>query len=246
MATRRSLTHVDQACRNRAQKIYRPHPGTYHTVNMAPPLSRSSQRPKESVLHWYSSYARSNRSVTRKSEEKPKAPELRLSLLPKRLLRGCGCHTAVPELIPITFIEERRRSRYPYTARKPYSSTGLYRPGRVLRRVRAPIHMDRLPRYERRVPARPVHRQSSTLERRKINGRTHRKTTTVAHSSGCPGRRIGVWSTPAIFSAENVDVTSGVRIGPGAIAFTRICLSPTSWFESPRVNATTAPLVAVL
>jgi hypothetical protein len=71
-----------------------------------------------------------------------------------------------------------------------------------------------------------------------------RKTKLVAISSGSPARPSGV-SEPkvATSSAGNVEGMSGVQIGPGATAFTRIFLS-ISACESERVKATIAPLVA--
>lgn len=61
---------------------------------------------------------------------------------------------------------------------------------------------------------------------------------------GLSGRPIGT-SDPnvATLSAGNVDGMSGVQIGPGAIALTRMfcCASD---IESERVNATIAPFVA--
>ena len=65
----------------------------------------------------------------------------------------------------------------------------------------------------------------------------------AATSSGCPGRFIGV-SLPNIstFSAGYDAGISGVQIGPGATAFTRMP-RPTIEFESARVNETIAPLV---
>lgn len=45
-------------------------------------------------------------------------------------------------------------------------------------------------------------------------------------------------------SAEKVECTRGVTIGPGATALTRMSFSA-SWFAQPRVKETIAPLVAV-
>lgn len=100
---------------------------------------------------------------------------------------------------------------------------------------------------------------------------TYRKMTPVATSTGWPGRPSGPLFTPAMFcgtsgrvstcamriargryrnkerlrltSAEKVECTSGVTIGPGATALTRMSFDA-SWFAQPRVNETIAPLVA--
>src|SRR5829696_2596495 len=70
-----------------------------------------------------------------------------------------------------------------------------------------------------------------------------RKTYDGATSSGCPGRWSGT-SAPndATFSSSNVEGISGVQIGPGATALTRMPFSA-SPCDSDRVNATMAPLV---
>ncbi len=52
-----------------------------------------------------------------------------------------------------------------------------------------------------------------------------------------------LFSKNARTSAEKVECTSGVTIGPGATAFTRMSFEA-SWFAQPRVNETMAPLVA--
>jgi hypothetical protein len=64
-----------------------------------------------------------------------------------------------------------------------------------------------------------------------------------ATSSGWPGRPMGT-SLPkaATCSAGMVAGISGVQIGPGATALTRIPL-PTSCWDRLRVKATIAPLV---
>src|SRR5262249_6336793 len=70
-----------------------------------------------------------------------------------------------------------------------------------------------------------------------------RNTKQVATSTGWPGRFIGT-SEPnvATFSEGNVEASSGVQIGPGATALTRMPFTPSAC-ESERVNATIAPLV---
>src|SRR3954454_8237560 len=65
-----------------------------------------------------------------------------------------------------------------------------------------------------------------------------------ATSSGCPGRDIGV-SAPcfAAFFAGLSTTLSGVQIGPGETAFTRIFRSTRFWARD-LVNAWMAPFVA--
>src|SRR5687768_8508777 len=70
-----------------------------------------------------------------------------------------------------------------------------------------------------------------------------RYTNDGATSSGCPTRPIGVsFPNEATLSASNVDGMSGVQMGPGATAFTRMPRSA-SESASERVNDTIAPLV---
>lgn len=109
-------------------------------------------------------------------------------------------------------------------------------------------------------------------ESTRVASQTHRKMTPVATSTGWPGRSKGPLLTPAMFcssdrntrqsscpsdsscveesmprsprtSAEKVECTSGVTIGPGATALTRMSFEA-SWFAQPRVKETIAPLVA--
>src|SRR5881398_2459630 len=70
-----------------------------------------------------------------------------------------------------------------------------------------------------------------------------RNTKQVATSSGSPSRLSGV-SEPNVATslAGKVEGISGVQIGPGATAFTRIFLSARAW-DKERVKATIAPLV---
>jgi hypothetical protein len=89
-----------------------------------------------------------------------------------------------------------------------------------------------------------------------------RKTQTVAISTGWDGRPIGVPLNALRLSRLKVEGTRGVQTvdkgqpthtkktvvcepGPGAIAFERIFLEPTSWLDSPREKLTMAPLVEV-
>src|ERR687893_1584633 len=64
-----------------------------------------------------------------------------------------------------------------------------------------------------------------------------------ANSLGWPARPSGV-SLPKLFtfSSGMVEGISGVQIGPGATAFTRIPLLPSIWAK-PAVKLETAPLV---
>ena len=71
-----------------------------------------------------------------------------------------------------------------------------------------------------------------------------RKTYAGATSSGCAGRRNAVFSPNCgIFSAGRSAGLSGVHVGPGATAFTRMPFSAT-FVASALVNALSAPLVA--
>ena len=70
-----------------------------------------------------------------------------------------------------------------------------------------------------------------------------KKTTHVATSEGCPGRPMGLVNS-LIASSFIVAGMSGVQMGPGATALTRIPL-PTNWLLRPRVNEIIAPFVDV-
>ena len=70
-----------------------------------------------------------------------------------------------------------------------------------------------------------------------------KNTTQEATSLGWPGRPIGLVNCSNA-SLDIVAATSGVQIGPGATALTRMPL-PTYWLLNPRVKDTMAPLVEV-
>ncbi len=72
-----------------------------------------------------------------------------------------------------------------------------------------------------------------------------RKMQEGAHASGRPARPIGAEPPRlAVRPSSKLAGISGVRIGPGATAFTRILFAFQSDCDSKRVSATIAPSVA--
>ena len=105
----------------------------------------------------------------------------------------------------------------------------------------------------RRGPAAPADAQATTVPPFGCNicpliydaSSLARNTKHGATSFGCPARFIGaLLPCLAVFSASNEAGIRGVQIGPGATALTRMPFSTSSW-DSERVKATMAPLVAL-
>jgi hypothetical protein len=69
-----------------------------------------------------------------------------------------------------------------------------------------------------------------------------KNTTHVAILLGRAGPPIGLTNCFCA-SSLNVDGTSGVHTGPGAMALTRTPLAPSCWLLRPRVKDTMPPLV---